>query len=88
MGDDGASDESNIKRWAAPATIFLLLVTTFLHAQSRQKTGLVLEGAVRSAWRTLACCNGLLGLTKGSSGLVAGTSMGGLVGYVCDWPLS
>jgi NTE family protein len=67
------------KRRAAPATIFLLLVTTFLHAQSRQKIGLVLEGGGALGLAHIGVLQWLY-QHHVPVDLVAGTSMGGLVG--------
>jgi NTE family protein len=67
------------KRRAAAATIFLLLVTTFLHAQSRQKIGLVLEGGGALGLAHIGVLQWLY-QHHVPVDLVAGTSMGGLVG--------
>jgi NTE family protein len=68
------------KRRAAPATIFLLLVTTLLHAQeSRQKIGLVLEGGGALGLAHIGVLQWLY-QHHVPVDLVAGTSMGGLVG--------
>jgi NTE family protein len=70
------------KRRAAPATIFLLLVTTFLHAQeSRQKIGLVLEGGGALGLAHIGVLQWLY-QHHVPVDLVAGTSMGGLVGGI------
>jgi NTE family protein len=70
------------KRRAAPATIFLLLMTTFLHAQgSRQKIGLVLEGGGALGLAHIGVLQWLY-QHHVPVDLVAGTSMGGLVGGI------
>jgi NTE family protein len=70
------------KRRAAPATVFLLLVTTFLHAQeSRQKIGLVLEGGGALGLAHIGVLQWLY-QHHVPVDLVAGTSMGGLVGGI------
>src|SRR6202453_837920 len=70
------------KRRAAPATIFLFFVATFLHAQeSRQKIGLVLEGGGALGLAHIGVLHWLYEHHVPVD-LVAGTSMGGLVGGI------
>jgi NTE family protein len=80
-GDDGPSMNQGLRsRWAKPAALLLLFFGIALHAQdSRQKIGLVLEGGGALGLAHIGVLQWLY-QHHVPVDLVAGTSMGGLVG--------